>query len=305
MEIRKARPEEVDQATRVLLLRRTDVPNGVKRVYADLVARLEASGVSVERQIIAVDDGKIAASCAYPQIDPTAAHVIPPALLPRYPDASLSLRAALIRYAADEARKAGARLVQTILERDDKEGVASFEAGGFELLAELVFMDRAHAADDKALEVSEGLRFAAYNDEREALFLDTIRRTSEGTLDCPRLSALRSPQEILESHRRTGCFEPGVWFLAETDDGPVGVVLLSFMQVSGRFNLTFMGVVPECRGRGFGAQMLRYALRKIAETRPAALSLAVDVRNWPARRIYREAGFAETARKDVYFVSFA
>jgi len=90
-----------------------------------------------------------------------------------------------------------------------------------------------------------------------------------------------------------------MWFLVSMEGERAGVLLLNYLKAQTAFNLTFMGVTPEMRGRGLGETIVRFSLATIARSRPAPLTLAVDLRNWPARKIYDRLGFVETSRKTV------
>jgi ribosomal protein S18 acetylase RimI-like enzyme len=57
-----------------------------------------------------------------------------------------------------------------------------------------------------------------------------------------------------------------------------------------------LGVAPELRGRGLGAQLLEYAFERLRERRVEAVSLKVDQGNAPAIRLYHRLGFRERAR---------
>jgi ribosomal protein S18 acetylase RimI-like enzyme len=226
-------------------------------------------------------------------------------MVPSAETENIELERGMIECAVAEARRLGAKLVQTVLEKEDWPRQTAFRDAGFEPLAELSFMERHPQRADCAMEAPPWLRFITYEKDREGVFLDVIRSTYEGTLDCPALSSLRTAEETLEGHKRSGKFDPLMWFLAfDKRNTPVGVLLLNLMEISDRFNVTFMGVVAEFRGRGLGMAFVKYALRRICETHRTVLTLAVDTRNWPACRIYKEAGFVETARKEVLYRYF-
>jgi ribosomal protein S18 acetylase RimI-like enzyme len=70
-------------------------------------------------------------------------------------------------------------------------------------------------------------------------------------------------------------------------------------------NLAFLGVVPGARQRGFGKQMLWYALEKATENGAAGLSLIVDARNQPAISLYQRFGFEKVDAKQLYLRSTA
>lgn len=57
--------------------------------------------------------------------------------------------------------------------------------------------------------------------------------------------------------------------------------------------LTYVGLVPAARGRGFGTLAVRAALRRATAAGNDWLTLSVDERNAPAVTMYRRLGFRE------------
>jgi len=70
------------------------------------------------------------------------------------------------------------------------------------------------------------------------------------------------------------------------------------------FDLSYLGVVPGKRGRGLGRQLAAKALRETQRAQAMRLTLAVDVRNTPARKLYADLGFQEFDHRDVYLYFF-
>jgi ribosomal protein S18 acetylase RimI-like enzyme len=70
------------------------------------------------------------------------------------------------------------------------------------------------------------------------------------------------------------------------------------------WELTYLGVVPEARRRGFGISMTRHAqwLARVAGAR--RMTLAVDAANEPAIAVYSAAGFAAWDRRCVFLRVF-
>jgi ribosomal protein S18 acetylase RimI-like enzyme len=55
-----------------------------------------------------------------------------------------------------------------------------------------------------------------------------------------------------------------------------------------------IGLVPDARGRGLGAELLRALLALARERGVHAMSLNVSGANTPARRLYERHGFRDT-----------
>ena len=68
--------------------------------------------------------------------------------------------------------------------------------------------------------------------------------------------------------------------------------------------LTYIGVVPGARGRGFGADLLNYAMAAAGLEGVAVLNVSVDARNTPAMRLYARHKFAEYDRRGVWLAAW-
>lgn len=132
-------------------------------------------------------------------------------------------------------------------------------------------------------------------------FAAALIATHEGTLDCPELNAPRTPGEILTGFSSSGAAE---WHLASLGGGCVGVVLIEYLKDFETAELTYLGVVPAFRGRGLGAELLKFALCEAAGARLRELKVSVDARNAPAVRLYARHGFAEYDRRQVWLASW-
>jgi mycothiol synthase len=127
-----------------------------------------------------------------------------------------------------------------------------------------------------------------YPDCSPSTFHAALIRAHDDSLDCPELHGVLSPDEMLAGYRDSAP-DPSGWWLAVADNRPAGVLLLHGEQ------LTFLGVVPECRGRGVGRRLLDLAVE-----RADGLTLIVDVRNVPAIRLYQSAGLEIVGAREVF-----
>lgn len=131
-------------------------------------------------------------------------------------------------------------------------------------------------------------------------FRDTLLSSYDGSLDCPELTGDRTPAELLDGFRGPADGRAHRWFLARADGRPVGVLLLDPGAEPRAIELNYLGLVPAFRGRGWGDVLVRGALLAAAGDGAAALTLSVDARNAPARRLYERHGFREVGRRVVY-----
>jgi GNAT superfamily N-acetyltransferase len=133
-----------------------------------------------------------------------------------------------------------------------------------------------------------------------ALFGETLLATYDGSLDVPEANTDRPADDILTGYR-PGQPDPPHWWLARDPAGePVGVVILVPPRFSPTWEVGYLGVVPVARGRGFGAVLVRFALRQLRDLGAAHVTLSVDSRNEPALAVYRRHGFRSYREQRVF-----
>jgi mycothiol synthase len=130
-------------------------------------------------------------------------------------------------------------------------------------------------------------------------FQQTLLHTYTDSLDAPELNGVRTPDETVAG-LSAGAPDLSRWWLAECDGRPVGVLLLADGIDAHAWELSFVGVVPEVRGRGIGRAILERAIDFTASAGRNALSLIVDARNRPALALYNALGFRTGETRQVY-----
>ena len=212
------------------------------------------------------------------------------------------LAARLIRAAAALAyTRDAARLIQVLTESAGGSPLGSAIAqAGFERLAVLAYLRRDVRPLENETLLPPDLEWVNYGLLRHRLFAETIARTYEGSLDCPGLAGLRTMDETLATHKRTGVFSPRWWHVAMREGRPAGVVLLNNLE--GRGEIAYLGVVPEARGHGIGRALVEQALRDTVELDLPLMGLAVDTSNAAAVRLYAAMGFKEIRRRLAWFI---
>lgn len=141
-----------------------------------------------------------------------------------------------------------------------------------------------------------------YRPQLHEAFLDALQSSYKGSLDCPELTGLREIQEVFDSHKAQGRFTPNHWLLAQKEGTTVGCLLLAGLPEYDALEIAYVAVLPHARGQGLGRELTRKALF-LGETAGVQLiSLAVDVRNDPAQRVYRAEGFAPWDERDAYLL---
>ena len=192
------------------------------------------------------------------------------------------------------------RLAQALLAIDATDTVARFERHGFTRLAELVYMvSLAEQFPTSAPQTELRLEAAPLgDDDRLASILD---RTYERTLDCPTLDGVRDSHDVLTGYRACGVFEPARWFIVRRGAQDVGCLLLADHPEQDQWEIVYIGVIPEERGRRSGLALVRQAQFLTRQAKRSRLVLAVDAANAPALSMYTVAGFLEWDRRSAFF----
>ena len=107
-----------------------------------------------------------------------------------------------------------------------------------------------------------------------------------------RESAARFLSELRSGNRMTWVYEEGGQFLGE-----ISLVLNKddpdYTIPGRRIYISRLIVRRENRGQGIGKALVEYAVSRAAEMGYAEMSIGVDMDNYPALRLYWQAGFRE------------
>ncbi|MEE9405244.1 MAG: N-acetyltransferase [Algisphaera sp.] len=197
-----------------------------------------------------------------------------------------------------------ASLVQALIDPDESLKHAALERGGMRPLAELLYLHRPGSNQAPAPAPPKGLSSVSWTPAHNAAFAQVIEASYEDTLDCPDLRGLRHTDDVIAGHRATGVFHPELWTLWSDAQGPVAVLLMAEAAAHPQAppgtapgtELVYLGIAPRGRRQGLGKALVDYAVTA-ATPFGGGISLAVDRDNPHARRLYRRAGFMNTARK--------
>jgi GNAT superfamily N-acetyltransferase len=188
---------------------------------------------------------------------------------------------------------------QCLLDPADIESGAALERGGVPRVTDLILLSRS-LTGMTAQSASTELSSECYTAALISRFASIVERTYDGTLDCPSLAHCRSGEESLDSHRATGRFAPEAWRIYRLQGCDVGVLLLAEHPERDTWEVAYLGVIREVRGRGIGRAILQDGLLCAARTGRSAVEIAVDAGNVPALRLYRSLGFFEVRRFAVH-----
>lgn len=289
MIIETARPEDWHAALACALGR---VPDAERADRVQQCVQLLTHGILDPRGIFVAREGTIhAVQVCVPLAGAACLFWLPSSIQP--------IADALVDACLTWCRSQRFKVAQALAKADERPWTAPLVRQGFQPITRL--QQLTHDLDELPLLSSVPLRIANYDAAIATAFAETLERTYDGTLDCPELNGARTVDDILAGHRGQGNYHPEFWWLAYLDDAPVGVVILSEMPDLLTWELAYLGLVPEARGRGFGRVLLLSAMHALRRARLClTLALSVDERNVPARRLYRELGFHEVDCQDVF-----
>ncbi|AMV40743.1 GNAT family N-acetyltransferase [Planctomyces sp. SH-PL62] len=266
-----------------------------------LAGRVDLSGLWIARRGGWTGSGRIVGVLLSQTLPGRAAAVWAPRIATAWGRAEIA--AELVRGALDGLRESGVAVAQAVLDGSgDSKGGRDLARGGMPRITDLVYLRRDAATPAPvALRPSPELEWRGLDDVGEAAFLDALAATYAGSLDMPELEGARPMEDVVAGHRGAEGFDPTRWRLGRDADDPEAraVVLLADAPDRDAWEVVYLGLTPRARGRGFGVQAVTHALA-LARPHALAVELAVDVRNHPAARLYRETGFVPFDRRAVH-----
>lgn len=221
------------------------------------------------------------------------AYVWPPAVAPSRANDSARIVDAILQEVCTRIDGSSAWIGQSLLEPGDLSTRASLTRNGFAHLTDMIYVQRFL---DEPLPPRSAVTFETVTFDHlrnRHRFARLLERTYCGTRDCPELEGLRSGEAALSGHQLTGQFVPSRWKVYCVDGEDVGVLLLNGHPEQSVWEVVYMGVVAEVRGRGLGRDMLLSGLYEARAMGTGSVLLAVDSRNVFARAVYDALGFVE------------
>lgn len=196
-------------------------------------------------------------------------------------------------------RRKGVHIAQCYLSPDDAPLAAPLERCGFERLTRLIYLR--HFLDLSFHEITrpDNLDYRTIDTVPTIVAEATLLKTYDGSLDCPELNRHRTATQALAGHRGPGKWDSAHWWLAHANGEPAGVLLCNSVDKD-VWDISYLGVAKEHRGRGYGRDLVHHALFEAKADDALTVTLAVDERNHPARRLYRKAGFEPCEEKLVW-----
>lgn len=247
-------------------------------------------------ELWAAYEGNRPAACVL--VVPSAGRTAMTFLSPTLSNASRSLHVELLRWACRGQDAQRVRLIQGLLDPDQRAQREVMEDAGFWRLAELVYMQRRADLEPLQIDLSDmDLLLSPWSQDRRGMFARAIEASYEQTQDCPGLLGLRRIEDVIDGHMGMGRFDPGMWFVLHRGDEPAGVLLMNEVTHRQSYELVYLGLAPAYRGCGLARSLLRYGVGLVGARGGSSLLLAVDQDNTPALRLYRHEGFTVTGHK--------
>jgi ribosomal protein S18 acetylase RimI-like enzyme len=310
-------PQEARGAALEVLYRR--VPAALRdRLIVEVLAEarrgeIDLSGLWVVRERA----GRISGALLTQPLAGKAAAVWAPEVRPSWRRAALA--AALIQSALADLRVRGFCLAQAVLDESAGPRAArDLIRGGMPRVTELLYLERDTATplppatgescrgrDSARSWPCSGFEWRPFDPTLDAEFRSVLQATYLGSMDMPELEGARGLDDILEGHRAAGRFVPERWRLGRIPGEPRAGAVLLLAEIPGRdvWEVIYLGLTGAARGRGLGRAVLQHAL-ELARPHVPRLELAADVRNAPAMRLYRAAGFVVRDRRAVHLATF-
>ncbi len=201
--------------------------------------------------------------------------------------------AELVASATLEPRRAECNLVQCLVDPEHRAVWRAMLDCNFSEIAELTYLGR-HVRDTIPGRIFDEQRFRLWRYDRAQhyRFASTIEKTYIGSLDCPKLNGKRHIEDIIASHKSAGEFDPELWhLLTDSQDRELGVMLLSRLHRREGFELVYIGLTPEARGKRLADMLMRVGMNTLAHEGGGAIVTAVDANNSAARKLYHRHGF--------------
>lgn len=267
---------------------------------ADLVANVAQRRLSMELLFGAYLGTNLVAACVAIESPGSAALVLLPGSMhgSEVPAATAALAA--MQAAAKER---SIKLLEALIDPASDETVAALAAAGFRFLTRLVYLRRANHVSRAPSRTPPELRWVSFRAEHEALFREGLERTYVQSLDCPELTGVRETAEVLAGHRATGEHDPALWWVGLRSERPEAVLLLSRIPSDHALEIVYAGVAQPLRGTGIADELMRLAVNAVRTEGIRWLTLAVDERNLPARRLYARWNFTTTGMLHAWIAS--
>ncbi len=173
----------------------------------------------------------------------------------------------------------------------------------FSHLTNLIYLTRGVSRQNESYARQAPLDWVSFSEDKVGLFCEALQASYSETLDCAELSGLRPVEEVLADHRATGIFTPSRWWVALAGGKPAGVVLVNKIEFQPAVEIVYIGVAKPVRGQGVSDALLCRVIDTSREAGDRLVTLAVDARNHPARRMYDRWNFEHALERQAWIAT--
>ena len=227
-------------------------------------------------------------------------------------DEGLSAGQALLAKLHDLARDLGAdELTHSVdnppaapqYQEHEEARIRLLETAGYELLRDGLRWRYSGSTADEARQ-EHPLTFRTLSDVGEDAFIEAIAATYEGIRDSW-ITARIEEQGMLGAARADFRDEQGLdyrpewWELAYTSDGKLAGVIMAARNPTAAV-ISYVGIVPDLRGRGLAPQLVRRGTRRLLESGADEIRGDCDRDNIGMIKAFERAGYEEFARRRTY-----
>lgn len=250
-------------------------------------------------------EGESLAAVAAQILPGRVASVTPPQIETGRDASDESIAQRLLDRLNDDLSRAGLELAQALLPADDESGARAMRAAGYEHAADLLYLA---AEADSFPEHPPPLPFEllAAADHNPSDLVDLVDATYVGTLDCPRIDNLRKTADVIAGYKAVGGSGNQLWKVVLGENNRrVGCLLIADHPPARQWEIVYVGLIPDVRGRGWGLELTRHAQWLARQANVQRLVLAVDAANEPAIRMYAASGFRAWDRRAIWIKPLA
>lgn len=156
---------------------------------------------------------------------------------------------------------------------------------------------------DEAPQRFGSLTYRSIAETGEDIYIETVRNVTAGTLDrsmakdAARLGGDAAAREYVSSLKKYDYY-PDWWKLGYIDDQIVGLILPQRFDEE-RGGINYVGVVPQHRGKGYGAELLAEGTRILHESGVRKIYADIDTANHPLEAELEQVGYVFRMRENV------
>lgn len=189
---------------------------------------------------------------------------------------------------------------QCLLDHPSPELVSLLTRAGYQQLCDLEFMVSLRETWPADYKPTGRMRCAHASKYAASELARLVEATYQGSLDCPAMDGWRTIEDCLAGYAATGDSATDRWWVIETDDGPCGVLLTTEHRATRQWELMYVALLPNVRGRGLAREALEYLHHEARTSDADSVYLSVDASNVPAIRIYDLLGYQHLATRTIF-----